>query len=98
LYAAATLLLPSYFPLLAADSAGYLNFIPQRTAIYPIFLRGMTQLGLSLEQITYVHLRADHIAEAEKSICHLLQRDTQSRTPARLPSMPWCRADRPCTK
>jgi hypothetical protein len=54
LYAAATLLLPSYFPLLEADSAGYLNFIPQRTAIYPIFLRGMTQLGLSLEQITYV--------------------------------------------
>ena len=45
---------PPYFPLLEADSAGYLNFIPQRTAFYPIFLRGMTQLGLSLEQITYV--------------------------------------------
>jgi hypothetical protein len=54
LYAAVTLLLPPYFPRLEADSAGYLNFIPQRTAIYPIFLRGMRQFGLSLEQIIYV--------------------------------------------
>jgi hypothetical protein len=54
LYAAATLLLPPYFPLLEADSASYLNFASHRTAIYPIFLRGMTQLGLSIEQIVYV--------------------------------------------
>jgi hypothetical protein len=54
LYAAATLLQPSYFPLLEADSASYLNFASHRTAIYPIFLRGMTQLGLSVEQIIYV--------------------------------------------
>jgi hypothetical protein len=54
LYAAATLLLPPYFPLLEADSASYLNFAPHRTAIYPIFLRGMTKLGLSVEQIIYV--------------------------------------------
>jgi len=53
LSAAITLALPPYFPLLEADSASYLEFHSSRTAIYPVFLREMQQLGLSPEQIVY---------------------------------------------
>ena len=56
LYAAVALLLPPYFPLLEPDSVTYLDFAQHRTAIYPIFLRAMTQLGLSLEQIIYAQI------------------------------------------
>src|SRR5262245_58486104 len=53
LFAAVTLIQPAYFPLLEADSTSYLDFHSSRTAIYPVFLRVMGQLGLSPERIAY---------------------------------------------
>lgn len=56
LFAAICLLLPPYFPLMEPDSGGYVIFLANRTAIYPIFLRVLTKSGLGLEQIVYVQL------------------------------------------
>jgi hypothetical protein len=54
LFAALCLLLPPYFPLMEADSAGYISFAANRTALYPLFLRACAALGLDLVGITYV--------------------------------------------
>ena len=56
LFAALCLAIPSYFPLMEPDSYGYVDFAPSRTAIYPLFLRALMGLGLSLDQITYVQV------------------------------------------
>ncbi len=48
--------IPNYFPLLEPDSGGYIGFSANRTAIYPFFLRTLTELGLSLQSITYVQI------------------------------------------
>lgn len=38
------------------DSYGYVDFYSTRTAIYPIFMRALMWLGLSLQAITYVQV------------------------------------------
>lgn len=53
LFAILCLAIPSYFPLMEPDSGGYVDFAPNRTAIYPFFLRASAKLGLSLQAITY---------------------------------------------
>src|SRR5262249_42868579 len=55
-YAAFSVLLPPYFALIEPDSIGYLGFYADRTAVYPLFLRGLLGLGLDAQQITYVQL------------------------------------------
>ena len=54
LFAVICLALPPYFPLFEPDSAGYVAFSANRTALYPLFLRAFTTLGVSLPDITYV--------------------------------------------
>jgi len=56
LYAVGALVTPRAFPLVEPDSASYIEFSNVRTAIYPAFLRIFGELGLGLEQITYVQL------------------------------------------
>jgi hypothetical protein len=56
IFAGLSIFLPPYYPLLAPDSQGYINFSSSRTALYPILLRLLAGAGLSLEQITYVQL------------------------------------------
>lgn len=54
--------IPSYYPLLQPDSFGYLSFDRSRTALYPLFLRALTGVGLNLDQVTCVQAVIFHIA------------------------------------
>ena len=56
-----TLSLPSHYPLLQPDSAGYLVFDHSRTSFYPLFLRILQRGGLSLHQIPYAQLAVFHV-------------------------------------
>jgi hypothetical protein len=56
LFAILCFAIPSYFPLMEPDSGGYVNFSSNRTALYPLFLRALSSLGLSLQAITYVQV------------------------------------------
>ena len=47
---------PRLYPLIQPDSTSYLDFSPTRSALYPFFLKCLQDLGLSLEQITWVQL------------------------------------------
>jgi len=53
-YVAATFLIPSYIAMVEPDSASYLEFGPNRTALYPAFLYVCRALGLGLVQITWL--------------------------------------------
>jgi hypothetical protein len=55
-YVVAVLAVPSYTPLIEADSNAYLEFNPARNTLYPVFLSICTRLGLSLVQITWVQV------------------------------------------
>lgn len=55
-YCAAVLVVPPYTPLLEPDSAGYIEFVPLRSAFYPAFLYLCRALGLDLVQTTWVQL------------------------------------------
>jgi hypothetical protein len=55
-YATVAILIPPYFPLLQPDSASYIEFSSTRTALYPLFLKLLRNLGLDLVQITYVQV------------------------------------------
>jgi len=55
-YAIIVLLIPSPWSLIEQDSAGFINFVPWRPALYPAFIYGCTALHLSLVQITWVQL------------------------------------------
>ena len=56
LFAVLCLAVPNYFPLMEPDSSGYVSFSANRTAMYPLFLRALTGLGLSLQSVTYVQV------------------------------------------
>lgn len=47
---------PKWLSLLEPDSGGYIDFIPMRSAFYPLYLHFMSALGFSLEQIPNTHL------------------------------------------
>ena len=53
-YVAATFLIPPYISMVEPDSASYLDFEPNRTALYPAFLYVCRALGLGLVQITWL--------------------------------------------
>jgi hypothetical protein len=53
-YAAATFLIPPYIPLIEPDSESYLNFAPNRSALYPAFLYVCKMLRLNLIEITWL--------------------------------------------
>ncbi len=59
---AITLALPAYYPLLQPDSGGYMWFDSSRTALYPLFLRGLLSAGLSLDQVIYAQAVIFHVA------------------------------------
>lgn len=61
-HAALALLVPPHHSLLTPDSDSYIAFDSYRTAFYPVFLRGLTGLGLSLTQITYVQVALSSLA------------------------------------
>lgn len=55
-YVAATFLIPPYIAMVEPDSASYLEFEPNRTALYPAFLYVCRALGLGLVQITWMQV------------------------------------------
>lgn len=55
-YAVATLLIPPYIPLIEPDSESYINFAPNRSALYPAFLYICKTLGLGLIEITWLQI------------------------------------------
>ena len=56
LFAVLSLIAPSYFPLIEADSESYIHFSSYRPALYPVFLKVFIGVGFDLGQITYVQL------------------------------------------
>lgn len=56
LFGLMNLALPSYFPLMEPDSGGYVQFSANRTATYPLFLKFLGDLGVSLDRIVYFQL------------------------------------------
>lgn len=63
-YAAVTLIIPPYIPLIEPDSGTYLTFSPTRSALYPAFLAVCKVLGLGLVQITWLQLAIFSLALA----------------------------------
>lgn len=55
-YAVVAFLMPPYISLVEPDSANYINFDSNRTALYPAFLYVCKLIGLGLIQITWLQI------------------------------------------
>ncbi|AXK79072.1 hypothetical protein DW352_00165 [Pseudolabrys taiwanensis] len=76
IYAIAVLVVPSYTPLIDADSGAYTDFSAFRPAYYPAFLALCRALGLGLVATTWVQLGLFCVA-----LCYLLVALLRSRVP-----------------